>query len=485
MTPGQRLVFGGSRVAVVGEALAAAFAPGDRLVIVQSSGALLHIPAAVGSIVDAAVGAAAEAFDGLGRCDDASITAFFDEFARLIDDDGAFEPIATANERDVTAALAAGRSTTRLELSETMRRDMAAGLRTWRDEVPDRGRIVDEVRHDGWAVQLRQAPLGVVGFVFEGRPNVFADACGVLRSGNTVVFRIGSDALGTARAIVSHALQPALRRAGLPLGAVQLVESPERSAGHALFDDRRLALAVARGSGRAVAELGAVASQAGTPVSLHGTGGAWMIAGEAAEPDAFASAIEHSLDRKVCNTLNVCAIPQSRATELVPAFLAALQRVGSRLGQAVVLHLTEGGPVEALRTAAAHLERVDVLDDVLAAGALGTEWEWERAPELSLVIVDDVDAAIDLTNRHSPQFVVSVITADTAEFERCYAALNAPFVGNGFTRWVDGQYALDRPELGLANWQAGRLLGRGAILSGDSVHTVRYVATVTDPSTHR
>ena len=50
------------------------------------------------------------------------------------------------------------------------------------------------------------APLGVVGFVFEGRPNVFADATGVLRGGNTVVFRIGSDALGTARAIVRHAV---------------------------------------------------------------------------------------------------------------------------------------------------------------------------------------------------------------------------------------------------------------------------------------
>ena len=56
-------------------------------------------------------------------------------------------------------------------------------------------------------------------------------------------------------------------------------------------------------------------------------------------------------------------------------------------------------------------------------------------------------------------------------------SLNAPFVGDGFTRWVDGQYALDRPELGLANWQNGRLIGRGAILSGDSVHTIRYVAT--------
>ena len=105
---------------------------------------------------------------------------------------------------------------------------------------------------------------------------------------------------------------------------------------------------------------------------------------------------------------------------------------------------------------------------------------------MSLVIVDDVADAVELANRYSPQFVVSVITADRAEFERCYGALNAPFVGDGFTRWVDGQYALDRPELGLANWQGGRLLGRGAILSGDSVHTIRYVARRRPtPPTHR
>ena len=107
--------------------------------------------------------------------------------------------------------------------------------------------------------------------------------------------------------------------------------------------------------------------------------------------------------------------------------------------------------------------------------ALATEWEWERSPELTLVVTPDVADAVTLCNRYSPRFITSVITADRAEFERCYEALDTPFTGNGFTRWVDGQYALDRPELGLANWQGGRLLGRGAILSGDSVFTVRYV----------
>ena len=78
-----------------------------------------------------------------------------------------------------------------------------------------------------------------------------------------------------------------------------------------------------------------------------------------------------------------------------------------------------------------------------------------------------------------------MVSDDPAEHERFYAAVDAPFVGNGFTRWVDGQYALNAPELGLSNWQFGRMLGRGAILSGDSVHTVRYRATVADHSVRR
>ena len=172
-----------------------------------------------------------------------------------------------------------------------MRDDMIAGLRGWRDSPLRRDDVIGRIEHHGWTVEARRAPLGVVGFVFEGRPNVFADATGVLRTGNTVVIRIGSDALGTAEAILDHALAPALAAAGLPAGAVSLVRSPSRASGWALFADRRLSLAVARGSGAAVAQLGAVARQAGTPVSLHGTGGAWLVAAPDADADRFRAAV--------------------------------------------------------------------------------------------------------------------------------------------------------------------------------------------------
>ena len=116
---------------------------------------------------------------------------------------------------------------------------------------------------------------------------------------------------------------------------------------------------------------------------------------------------------------------------------------------------------------------------------LAVEWEWETSPEITLVVVDTVDEGVALCNRYSPHFVASLISDDDEEHDRFYASIDAPFVGDGFTRWVDGQYALDKPELGLANWQGGRMLGRGGILSGDSVHTIRYRASVTDISTRR
>jgi glutamate-5-semialdehyde dehydrogenase len=337
------------------------------------------------------------------------------------------------------------------------------------------------------------APLGVVGFVFEGRPNVFADATGVLKGGNTVVFRIGSDALETARAIVRHALDPALAEAGLPEGAASLVDSADRAAGWALFSDPRLALAVARGSGKAVEQLGGVARQAGVPVSLHGTGGAWLVADATADADTFASAVYRSLDRKVCNTLNVCCVVRERAEDLVPAFLDALHRSGERRGHGCKLHVVEGdeghvpddwrGRTTTVRRADG--DRAEPLTETLPVEDLGREWEWEETPEVSLKIVEDVDEAVALFNRHSPQFVASLASRDPDAHRRFYESVNAPFVGNGFTRWVDGQYALNRPELGLSNWENGRLFARPAVLSGDGVFTVRTRAVQTDPDVHR
>lgn len=493
LEPGQPIPFGGDRIAYVGDELARAFAPGDRLIVLQDSGALLRVPADVQALTGDAVGRAQAAFGALSQATDAQVSHFFDLFAARLEADEHWAPIAAANAADVEAAKARGRSTTRLAASPAMRRDMIAGLREWQDAETPRGRVIESVEHAGWSVEQFAAPLGVVGFVFEGRPNVFADATGVLKSGNTVVFRIGSDALGTARAIVENALAPALREAGLPQDAAVLLDSPDRAGGWALFGDKRLSLAVARGSGPAVAQLGGVARQAGVPVSLHGTGGAWMVADRTADAARFAAVVENSLDRKVCNTLNVCCIVRERAEELVPVFLAALERAGARRGFGCKLHVVEGGEGHlpaAWRSARVTVKRAEgehdeALVETLAEDQLGREWEWEETPELSLVIVDDAAHAARLFNRYSPQFVATLIAEDQLAHRRFESAVNAPFVGDGFTRWVDGQYAFRRPELGLSNWENGRLFARGGVLSGDSVYSIRARVRQQDVSLNR
>ena len=96
-----------------------------------------------------------------------------------------------------------------------------------------------------------------------------------------------------------------------------------------------------------------------------------------------------------------------------------------------------------------------------------------------------VATAVELFNTQSPRFVASLISEDPEAHRRFYETVDSPFVGNGFTRWVDGQYALGKPELGLSNWQFGRLFGRGGVLSGDSVFTIRTRAIQEDPNLGR
>jgi len=229
------------------------------------------------------------------------------------------------------------------------------------------------------------------------------------------------------------------------------------------------------------------------PVSVHGTGGAWLVAGSDADRERFRSAVEHSLDRKVCNTLNVCCIVRSVADRLVPTFIAALERAAAHRGCEPRLHATSSAAAflnEAQRHRRSVVQRADGEHDEsfvteIAVDRLGKEWEWEGSPEVSLHVVESVAEAVDLCNRLSPRFVASLISGSADEHEQFFATVDAPFVGDGFTRWVDGQYALTTPELGLANWESGRLLARGGILSGDGVYTIRYRATVADPDLHR
>ena len=462
--------------------LAASYRSGDRLVANPVAG-LMHIPAVELETARVAVEAAVQAFDAMHDVPDEAIVAFYGHAAAALEDESLWGGIAAINAADVAAARDRGRSTTRLAVSDSMRGKMIEGLRGWAETPSRRGAVLETIEHDGFRIELVAAALGVVAFVFEGRPNVLADACGVLRGGNTVVFRIGGDALRTARAIMRLVIDPALAAAGLPPGALSLVDSTAHAAGWALFLDERLALAVARGSGFAVETLGSLARSAGTPVSLHGTGGAWMVVSSQADVRELREAVIRSLDRKVCNTLNTCCVvdPAGDSMQRVDAVIAGLAEAGASRGQPFKLHVADGSQhivskelfskqVEVARAAGPVLEpQAEIID----RDRLGTEWEWEEAPEVTLVGVDSIDEAVGLFNELSPRLVGTLVSGDAVEQENFFARLDAPFVGDGHTRWVDGQFALNKPELGLSNWQNGRLFGRGGVLTGDSVYTIR------------
>jgi glutamate-5-semialdehyde dehydrogenase len=431
--------------------------PGDRAVPLAEFGELLVISKAASDAASRAVAAASAALSALARVSDEAILSFFEGFAARLENDATFAPIQRANDADVESARARGKAIGRLQLSARMRKDMVAGLRGWQKTQPRVGEVIERRQGQGYLIERRRAPLGVVAFVFEGRPNVFADAAGVLRNRNSAVFRIGGDALGTAIAIEEHALRPALLAAGLPEGALALVRSKEHAAAHALFCERAVRLAVARGSGRTVALLGSIAKQHGIPASLHGTGGAWLFVERSASPELVHNAITSSLDRKVCNTLNVLILERAAVEALGPVVERALRSVNAEVA---VIPGSEG-VVSSTRT--------------LSEAELGKEWEWDQTPELSFLVARDFEHAVALFNRYSPKLEAAILSARPGAFEAFYEAVEAPFVSNGFTRWVDGQWAWHRPELGLTNWETGRLLGRSGFLSGDDLTSVRDV----------
>lgn len=459
----------------IGPEIAESFRSGDRLFGVDGT-RLLHVPRDVDERVADVVRRSIHAFAQLQESRADRVTLFYREFASALRDPATIEAILSANALDLDRARSMGRSTTRLAATPTMLADMATGLDLWAEAEERPNATSETLHHQGWQVEVVRAPLGVVAFVFEGRPNVFSDATGVLRMGNTCVFRIGRDALNTARSIMDVALRPSLSKADLPADAILLVDEPSHAAAWSLFSQKGVALAVARGSGAAVRDLGAVARQSGVPVSLHGTGGAWILVAEDAEIDTIEQIVASSLDRKVCNTANVVVIIGENPGDRVRAVIKGAQVAAQNRDTTPIVHDLTG-----------MCHTYETNTEVVPGSTydLSIEWEWEDRPEFSLCLAASLHQAVSLFNAHSPRFVVSVLSGDDEKHAYVWAHAIAPFVGNGMTRWVDGQFALKRPELGLANWELGAQIGRGAILSGGDVFTVRYRVDQNDPRLHR
>ena len=327
-----------------------------------------------------------------------------------------------ANEKDLEAARRKGLSKAmidRLTLDEKAIRAMARGL----EEVaalPDPvGKVTSMWRRpNGLLVGRMRIPLGVIGIIYESRPNVTVDAAALcLKAGNAVILRGGSEAIHSNRAL-SHILRGVLRVKGLPENAVQLIPMTDREAVQALLQlEEYIDLIIPRGGEDLIR---AVVSQSRIPVIKHYKGVCHVFVDAGAD---FDMAVRICLNAKVqrpgvCNAMETLLVHRAAADAFLPAVAEALQNAG------VELRGCE-------RTRA-----------VLPGIAEATEKDWHEEYldlVLAVKVVDGIDEAIRHIERYGSLHTESIVTRDYDNAQRFLREVNSSTVlVNASTRFSDG-----------------------------------------------
>src|SRR6266850_7004335 len=220
----------------------------------------------------------------------------------------------------------------RLTLTESRIEEMAQGLREIAALPDPVGAVVESWRRpNGIEISRVRVPLGVIGFIYESRPNVTADAAGLcLKSGNAVLLRGGSEALASNAAIV-NVLGKAVEKAGLPADAVQVVDTADRAAVMAMLTlDRLIDLIIPRG-GEEFVRL--VAERATVPVLKHDKGVCHVYVDGAADLDmAAAIAVNSKAQRvSVCNAMETLLVDSAVAAAFLPRVATRLREAGVEL----------------------------------------------------------------------------------------------------------------------------------------------------------
>ena len=377
---------------------------------------------------------------GLARLDTASKAAALRAAATALR--SAELAILAANARDMTAAAAAGLSEAlldRLRLDSQRLAAMAAAV----DQIaalPDPvGQLIDAAtRPNGLELSRVRVPIGLIGIIYESRPNVTADAAALcFASGNAVLLRGGSEAVHSNHAIHA-AFVAGLTSAGAPAAAVQLVPTQDRAmVGAMLAAAGLIDLIVPRGGKSLVAR---VQADARVPVLAHLDGICHTYVHVAADP-VKAAAI--ALNAKLRRT-GVCG---SMETLLLDAQFPA--------GQAVVAGLIEAGCE--LRGDA----RACALDPRITP-ASANDWDTEYlGAVLSVAVVDGLEAALAHIARHSSAHTDAIVSEDAAVCERFLAEVDSAIVmANASSQFADGgEFGLGA-EIGIAT---GRLHARGPV----------------------
>jgi glutamate-5-semialdehyde dehydrogenase len=329
--------------------------------------------------------------------------------------------ILAANDRDVQAAAAAGTPhhlVDRLRLDDSRLAAMAQGLRSVAG-LPD---PVGEVLRGSTlanGLQLRQVrvPFGVVGIIYEARPNVTADAAGIcLKSGNAVLLR-GSSSARSSNAAIVEAMRGAVARSGLPEDVVQLVPGETHDSVKALMRARGLVdVLIPRGGAGLIRS---VVEESTVPVIETGVGNCHVYVDASADLEqALAIVLNAKTQRtSVCNAAESLLVHEDVADEFLPTVIEALQAAG------VTIH---GDPAFA------------EYDDVVAATEDDHGAEY-LALEISAAVVADVEGAIEHIRRHSSGHTEAIVARDQGTIRRFVAAVDsAAVVVNASTRFTDG-----------------------------------------------
>jgi glutamate-5-semialdehyde dehydrogenase len=352
--------------------------------------------------------------------------------------------ILAANERDLAEARGQGLSAAmsdRLALDPKRVEAMAQGL----EEVaalPDPvGReLARWTRPNGLDIARVSVPLGVVGIIYEARPNVTADAGGLcLRAGNAAILRGGSESFHSSRAI-ADALRRGLVAAGLPADAVQLVPTRARAAvGLMLAMPELIDIIVPRG-GRSLIER--VQREARMPVIAHLEGICHVHIDRAADPEKARRVVLNAKMRRtgVCGAAETLLVDRAVAKDQLPAILADLHGAGCEIrGDAAVRAL-----------------------DPQAVPASEADWTTEYLDAiLSVRVVDGLGAAIEHINRYGSHHTDAVVTEDKEAAQRFLAEVDSAIVlVNASTQFADGGEFGMGAEIGIST---GRLPPRGPV----------------------
>jgi glutamate-5-semialdehyde dehydrogenase len=354
---------------------------------------------------------------------------------RMADElEAAEKEIIKANEKDMEAGQKNGLSGAmldRLKLNEDRIKSMANGLRYVAGlEDPVGKTLSTTVRPNGLKIEKISVPIGVIGIVYESRPNVTVDAAGLcLKAGNAVILRGGSEAFHSNK-VLAHCLNRAGVLSGIPDGAVQLVPWTDRKAvGIMLKMDKYIDLIIPRGGESLIR---AVVEQSTIPVIKHYKGVCHLYVDDECDIDMAVSVVENAKCQRpgTCNAMESLLINSSVADKFIPPFIDAMKRNGVELrGDSKFVSMVP--------------DAKEATDDDFYAEYLDLI--------LSVSIVDDLDQAVEHINKYGSKHSDGIITGSQAKAKYFMERIDSATVyHNASTRFTDGEEFGMGAEIGIS-----------------------------------